>query len=889
MDSSSVFSLSSPSPAFADDDVLPIDSSTLSSSPEPLFLVPLRWWTDANAALYGGQGETKGVLYNVTSRLSNKKLEMDDFLSEVESEIVLDMMRVGETGTAQEEGVSGSCSSTGDLSLALISEWMFLRAFRWHNDTKDVGGFLAAADIMQDLFSLQIRLSFSCKIHSLIIRINRKDNELRDFDRACGIFCGEAGMLEIWDFSGQTNQFFMDDRKLLSDFNQPDEEMILELQVYGVAEARDSKRDKMTTDQFKTEAPPISGIVKMNGSMDDVLSSRFKQSPPLNGSYSNACALGLTGLYNLGNTCFMNSALQCLVHTRELVDYFLGDFRKDLNFENPLGMNGKLALAFGELLRKLWAPGAAPVAPRVFKSVIAGFAPQFSGYSQHDAQEFLAFLLDGLHEDLNRVKHKPYLEVKDVDGRLDEEVADEHWRDHLARNDSVIVDLCQGQYRSTLVCPVCKKLSITFDPFMYLSLPLPSTTMRKMTLTIFSTDGITLPLPVTVVVPRDGTLKDLVQALSVACCLRDNETLLIAEVFDSSILGYLEEPSGKIDLIRDQDHLVAYRMLKESQRSPLVLFLHQREEKSEFTGYIYRKKFGVPLLSRVSNFSEGSEIRKEFLKLLNPFVMPAEELSNDNDCRGIDDVNGDAKIESILDEDADVESESENDSGDFQFYLDQFCWKDYKIEMDKPLPISMSSGIVKVFVSWPKKMVEVYDTSLLSVLPEVHKSTLFSRKSQESVSLYKCLDAFLKEEPLGPEDMWYCPSCKTHRQASKKLDLWRLPEILVIHLKRFSYNRFSRNKLETFVDFPIDDFDLSNYMAHKNILMSHHYMLYAVSNHQGGMGSGHYTAFIQHGHNRWYEFDDSNVFHISEEQIKTSSAYVLFYRRISDTVHNNVH
>lgn len=52
-----------------------------------------------------------------------------------------------------------------------------------------------------------------------------------------------------------------------------------------------------------------------------------------------------------------------------------------------------------------------------------------------------------------------------------------------------------------------------------------------MTLTIFSTDGTTLPVPVTVTVPRDGTLKDLVQALSVACSLRDDETLIIAEVF----------------------------------------------------------------------------------------------------------------------------------------------------------------------------------------------------------------------------------------------------------------------------------------------------------------------------------------------------------------------
>lgn len=58
-------------------------------------------------------------------------------------------------------------------------------------------------------------------------------------------------------------------------------------------------------------------------------------------------------------------------------------------------------------------------------------------------QELLAFLLDGLHEDLNRVKCKPYVEVKDGDDRPDEEVADEYWRNHLARNDSIIVDVCQ--------------------------------------------------------------------------------------------------------------------------------------------------------------------------------------------------------------------------------------------------------------------------------------------------------------------------------------------------------------------------------------------------------------------------------------------------------------
>lgn len=89
----------------------------------------------------------------------------------------------------------------------------------------------------------------------------------------------------------------------------------------------------------------------------------------------------------------------------------------------------------------------------------------------------------------------------------------------------------------------------------------------------------------------------------------------------------------------------------------------------------------------------------------------------------------------------------------------------------------------------------------------------------------------------------YCPNCKKHQQACKKLDLWRLPEVLIIHLKRFSYSRFSNNKLEMFVDFPIHELELSRYLACKSKEPSK-YRLYAVSNHYGNMGGGHYTAYI---------------------------------------------
>lgn len=81
----------------------------------------------------------------------------------------------------------------------------------------------------------------------------------------------------------------------------------------------------------------------------------------------------------------------------------------------------------------------------------------FSGYAQHDSQEFLTFLVDGIHEDLNRVKKKPYVENVESNERPDEVVAKESWIAHTKRNQSIIVDLMTGQYKSKVVCPDCKK------------------------------------------------------------------------------------------------------------------------------------------------------------------------------------------------------------------------------------------------------------------------------------------------------------------------------------------------------------------------------------------------------------------------------------------------
>ncbi|KAM7537552.1 hypothetical protein Aperf_G00000060835 [Anoplocephala perfoliata] len=221
------------------------------------------------------------------------------------------------------------------------------------------------------------------------------------------------------------------------------------------------------------EYPGSPAALRLHGGQSGINSAISSASR--SGSSMNA---GLIGLVNLGNTCFMNCILQCLSNTNALRLLCLNDAdTPELNVNST--MKGNLFKAYAELMRQMWSPtnnGTSYINPHRFRSQIQRFAPRFVGNAQQDAQEFLRYLVQGLHEDVNRVIHRPPIEVPNYDKEdkmPDAKKAELYWQRYKRLDDSPIADLFMGQLMSTLECLECGHKSTTFDPFWDLSLPIP--------------------------------------------------------------------------------------------------------------------------------------------------------------------------------------------------------------------------------------------------------------------------------------------------------------------------------------------------------------------------------------------------------------------------------
>ncbi|XP_064831418.1 ubiquitin carboxyl-terminal hydrolase 32-like [Oncorhynchus masou masou] len=587
---------------------------------------------------------------------------------------------------------------------------------------------------------------------------------------------------------------------------------------------------------------------------------------------------GATGLSNLGNTCFMNSSIQCVSNTTPLTDYFIsGRHLYELNRTNPIGMRGHMAKCYGDLLMELWSGTQKNVAPLKLRWTIAKYAPRFNGFQQQDSQELLAFLLDGLHEDLNRVHEKPYVELKDSNGRPDWEVASEAWENHLLRNRSIVVDLFHGQLKSQVKCKTCGHISARFDPFNFLSLPLPMDSSMHLEITVIMLDGST-PVRFGLRLNMDDKYTGLKKQLSELCGLKP-EQILLAEVHTSNIKNFPQDnekvrlsgngflcafeipvpgsptslssptqtditpvpvangvavtveghPVGKPSLIPIGMPSAVVPCREATQRALVNEGLRVSNEHtstvqdSPFIGYIiamHRKMIRTELY-----FLSSQKNRASLFGM--PLIVPCTVHTRQKDLYDAVWIQVARLASPLPPQEASNHAQDCDDSMGYQYpFTLRVVGKDgsscawcpwYRFCRGCAVDCTEDRASVEnayIAVDWDPTALHLrYQTSQERIVEE-HCSVQQSRRAQaEPISLDSCLKAFTSEEELGEDELYYCSKCKTHRLATKKLDLWRLPPILIVHLKRFQFVNGRWIKSQKIVQFPRESFDPSVYLA----------------------------------------------------------------------------
>lgn len=674
-------------------------------------------------------------------------------------------------------------------------------------------------------------------------------------------------------------------------------------------------------------------------------------------------------------------------------------------------------LAFSELIRCLFGDKLvqfSAYAPNHFKATIGHFNSMFSGYLQQDSQEFLAFLLDSLHEDLNRIDKKPYVEKPSLpstadlnDFRIVKKLADDTWKAHLLRNDSVITDLFVGLYKSTLECPECQNISITFDPYNDLTLPLPVKSMWHSHIKIFPLNAP--PCILEVELPKSSSYEELKNYVA-TCAEIDPANLFGCEIFNNQFYTNYESPESNSkflplqELIAENDNVVFYELSinpndivvpvlntkfeKESTRPtyfgiPFFLTLHENEVANPTLiryklqqmyfhlsgGFIpfpfteldeYPNVVDLPLINEkypgfdmtkyndivkysVSKGSSSDNLftikihdegnknhstnnesqvciprgRINYHKALNmstvltPIVRDIYEYtslepkqddvimddnsSNNEDsdhCNNTEETNND-EVEQSKNECTMLDTEqAEPEENHTDVTSDKDITPEENLEKEeKELPTIIDKNTI-IICEWNEdgiqaaftedKVINWENMAILNnkELEEQRKKDL--EEKNKEITLNDCLNLFSKPEILSLNDSWYCPTCKEHRQATKQIQLWNAPDVLLIHLKRFENQQSFSDKIDDVVQFPITDFDISEHLVYKDDPRGNVYDLIAVDNHYGGLGGGHYTAYAKNSTDgKWYYFDDSRVTETVAENSITGAAYLLFYLRRS--------
>jgi ubiquitin C-terminal hydrolase len=557
-------------------------------------------------------------------------------------------------------------------------------------------------------------------------------------------------------------------------------------------------------------------------------------------------------------------------------------------------MKGRLVTAFRSLLKDVWSGTHRVLSPGELKNIVGEFATQFSGWGQQDSHELITFMLDGIHEDLNRCKVKPLVDIETGDGTNDLEIAQIAWENHKKRNDSIIVDHFHGQLKSRLYCPECEKTTVVFDPFMTLSLPISQPRVKNVAI-VFVPHEYTQPWAgLKITVPSEANAEDYSRAISQKLG-RDAKVILASysKYFNKFQWGIAESLSYSKTIyfafeVNDANKVYAKCWIKMNLNSKY------------YQNYSTLEKVGTPFLLPVSkeNVIASNELYHIEEDKKNELIENAkkeleEEVERMLKCcwepEDAPEVTDD--VEEIARLITDNESGKVKEGHRFGVEIEPIGAMSYG--ESTPLIFSSDdsrviSNEISIFIADDQRKDEKGFSLpfLMRHFKAFESSDSAAEDEDASVALKHCFEYFSSEEVLDENNQWFCPNCREFVCAKKKMDLWKVPQCFIIHLKRFSPGQYTTYKDERLVDFP-DEIDLDEYIVGPKEGKCTKYRLIGVDEHMGSMNGGHYTAKCvvspeDSNKGEWYSFNDSSCSETNAAATHTAYAYVLFYQRIDD-------
>ncbi|XP_008588950.1 PREDICTED: ubiquitin carboxyl-terminal hydrolase 43 [Galeopterus variegatus] len=611
---------------------------------------------------------------------------------------------------------------------------------------------------------------------------------------------------------------------------------------------------------------------------------------------------GAQGLKNHGNTCFMNAVVQCLSNTDLLAEFLaLGRYRAAPG-------RAEVTEQLAALVRALWTREYTPQLSAEFKNAVSKHGSQFQGNAQHDALEFLLWLLDRVHEDLEGSSRGPVSEkLLPEASRTSENLLSPSAQVSLGQ--SFVQSHFQAQFRSSLTCPHCRKQSNTFDPFLCVSLPIPLRQTRFLSVTLAFPSRSQRFLRVGLAVPILSTVAALRKMVAEEGGVPADEMILVELHPNGFQRSFFDEED--LNTIADGDNVYAFQVPPSPGQGTLSAHpsglsvsprLAAREGQrlspplhSEDTVPILfcnlvgsgqqASRFGPPFLIREDRTISWAQLQQCILSKVSYLMKseaPGQNLRSLFSIRVV----GLSQACSYL---------SPRDSRPLCHWA-----------VDRALRLRRPGGPphVKLAVEWDSSAKERLFGSLQEERVQDADSVWQQQQAQQqhSCTLDECFQFYTKEEQLAQDDAWKCPHCKVLQQGMVKLSLWTLPDILIIHLKRFCQVGERRNKLSTLVKFPLSGLDMAPHVAQRSpspqpapgpwpawrqpaCLPTSYppdflYDLYAVCNHHGSLQGGHYTAYCRNSlDGQWYSYDDSAVEPLREEEVNSRGAYILFYQK----------